>query len=210
MTTPAPLILSFDTSGQWCACALVRGDDVLAQAHDAMARGQAEHLFTLLDRVLAQGGVGWPDVNAIGVGVGPGNFTGIRLSVSAARGLALSLGVPAIGVSGLEAAAFGANGPVLAAVPAPRDHAYVQRCTADANAPELCAVQDIVTDLPVLSFEPDKLPALGAALPQESLAVSIARVALTRFGTDQPRPAPLYLRAADAAPASDPPPVILP
>ncbi len=86
-----------------------------------MARGQAERLIPLLQQVLNDHGAVWNDLDAIGVGVGPGNFTGIRISVSAARGLALGLGKPAIGVSNLEAQAYGLDGPVLRCPDARRD-----------------------------------------------------------------------------------------
>ena len=158
-----------------------------------MARGQAERLMGMLEEMLAGQGRGWGDLDGIGVGIGPGNFTGIRISVAAARGLALGLGRPAIGVSRLEALALGAPRPCLAAVEAPRGQAYVQRF--DGGAVELRA-----------SRPDDALPPLTA---EEEIA-RIARIAASRLGTDQPRPAPLYVRAADAAPASDPPPVLLP
>ena len=93
-----PLILAFDTSAAHCAAALLSGDRVLARVAEAMPRGQAERLMGLLHEVLSGSGHDWRDLDAIGVGIGPGNFTGIRISVSAARGLALGLGVPAYGV----------------------------------------------------------------------------------------------------------------
>ncbi len=82
-----------------------------------MTKGQAERLFPLIGEVMAQAGLAWSDLDAIGVGIGPGNFTGVRISVAAARGLALSLGIPAIGISATEAAACGAPRPCRAVVP---------------------------------------------------------------------------------------------
>ena len=90
-----PLVLGFDTSAAHCAAALLCADRVVAQHAEDMGRGQAERLFPLLEELLAEGGVTWRDLTALGVGTGPGNFTGIRISVAAARGLALSLG-PAV------------------------------------------------------------------------------------------------------------------
>ncbi|MEF9603437.1 tRNA (adenosine(37)-N6)-threonylcarbamoyltransferase complex dimerization subunit type 1 TsaB, partial [Paracoccus sp. PXZ] len=109
--------LGFDTSAAHCAAALLQDDRVLVQRHEDMARGQAERLFPLLEELLAEAGVAWRDLSAIGCGIGPGNFTGIRISVAAARGLALSLGIPAVGVSVTEAAAHGLPRPCRVAVP---------------------------------------------------------------------------------------------
>lgn len=190
--TSSALTLAFDTSGRHCAAALLRGDVVIALHSEEMARGQAERLMPLLEDVLAQSGVTWTDLSRIGVGIGPGNFTGIRISVSAARGLALSLGIPAVGVSTFEATSFGVAQDHIAVVPAPRDQAYVSEAgTAPRLAPEMP-----VSDLPVL------LPP-----PPGVLVENIARVAVTKETTT--RPAPLYIKSADAAPSRDQPPKIL-
>ena len=89
-----PLILGFDTSAAHCAAALLCGEQCLAARHEDMTRGQAERLMPLLEDLLAEAGASWRDLARIGVGIGPGNFTGVRIAVSAARGLALSLKIP--------------------------------------------------------------------------------------------------------------------
>lgn len=194
-----PVILAFDTSAAHCAAALLRGGRIVAAVAEPMAKGQAERLMPLLAEVLAGAGIGWADLDAVAVGIGPGNFTGVRIAVAAARGIALAAGIPAIGVSTLEALALDAPRPVTAVADAKRGAFYAQ------------------------SFGPDGAPALVEALPAGPLvgevagvlpptwplAEAIARIAATRLGTPQPRPAPLYLRPADAAPPRDPPPVIL-
>lgn len=88
-----------------------------------MATGQAERLLRLIEEMLAAADVHWHDLSAIGVGTGPGNFTGIRIGVSAARGLALGLGIPAIGVSGFEALGDGPG--TLVSLPAPRGQVWL-------------------------------------------------------------------------------------
>ena len=70
-----------------------------------MDRGQAERLLPMLEELMAEAGAGWTALDGIGVVTGPGNFTGVRLAVAAARGLALGLGIPAVGVSIFEALA---------------------------------------------------------------------------------------------------------
>ena len=172
-------LLAFDTSGPCCAAALLLPGRVIHRL-EPMEKGQAERLIPLLEELLAEAGLGWPDLKALAVGTGPGNFTGVRISVAAARGLALGLGIPAIGVTRLEALAYGLPRPLRVIEDARRGEVYVQDFTDSG---------------------------LGPALP---LAEAIARIAAARADQPQPRPAPFYLRGADAAPPSDPPPVILP
>jgi tRNA threonylcarbamoyladenosine biosynthesis protein TsaB len=69
---------------------LLSGDRIIASIIEPMAKGQGERLLGLCGDVLAQANVAYDDLTAIAVGIGPGNFTGIRISVSAARGLALA------------------------------------------------------------------------------------------------------------------------
>jgi len=177
-----------------------------------MAKGQAERLMPLIAEVMAAGGAALPDLDAIGVGIGPGNFTGIRISVSAARGLALALDIPAVGVTILEALALDMPRPLLACLDARREHLYLQRFADGADrAPHLVACDDVADwALPGLTIIGDDAAALSARLgaahaPRPpSPAPAIARIAaLRRHEPDLPRPAPLYLRAADAAPARD-------
>ena len=196
--TDDPLILGFDTTGPHCAAALWRGA-LLVHRHEDMTRGQGEALFPLLEQVLAEGGVAWADLDAIGVGVGPGNFTGIRIAVSAARGLALSLGVPAVGVSSLEAQALGQGRPVWSLVDARRGALYAQELPG--GAPAL-----------IDGSEAEGLSPCIGPLEGFQPAPAIAQITAARLaeGGDIPRPAPLYIRAADAAPPRDPAPVILP
>ncbi|MDD9727086.1 tRNA (adenosine(37)-N6)-threonylcarbamoyltransferase complex dimerization subunit type 1 TsaB [Roseovarius sp. SK2] len=216
--TNAPLVLGFDTSGPWLWVLLLSGQDVLSDHHVDMPKGQAEALFPALEDALAKGGAGWSDLDAIGVGIGPGNFTGIRISVAAARGLALSLEIPAIGVSILEAAAYGQDSPVLATRDAPRGQAYVQGFDMDTPlGPDLMAIDEIDTGLmePGLVCVGTAAKAVAAQIGAPAVpatfapASAIARIAATRWREDTPPPAPLYLKPADAAPSRDAPPVIL-
>ncbi len=190
-----PVILAFDTSAAHCAAALLRGDAVLEARAEDMGRGQAERLFPLLEEVLASNGLGWQDLSRLGVGIGPGNFTGIRISVAAARGLALSLGVPAIGVSTFQAISMSEPAPHLPAVPAPRDQFYILPPGAH---PRLATRPEVDTiGLPLrLPPEPARLAA----------AIGICAAA---GAADAPAPAPLYVKPADAAPTREAPPPIL-
>lgn len=192
-----PLILGFDTSAAHCAAALLRGDQIIAQRLELMARGQAERLMILLEEVLAEGGATWGDLTAIGVGVGPGNFTGIRIGVSAARGLALGLDIAAVGVTGFEARAVDG---ALAAIPAPREQVYA---ALPDQAPRLMPASEAAEAArgAGLTFAPEASP--------EGMAAAIARCAALRFGDSPAAPAPLYMRAANAAPSRDVPPALI-
>ncbi|WP_292287401.1 tRNA (adenosine(37)-N6)-threonylcarbamoyltransferase complex dimerization subunit type 1 TsaB [Marivita sp.] len=184
-------LLAFDTSAAHCAAALVSGNRVIATQVDQMSRGQAEHLMPMLDAFLTRHGVTWHDLTRIGVGVGPGNFTGIRISVSAARGVALGLGVPAIGVSALDAI-HRMRPDVTAAVAAPRDMIYVQAPGESARIATAADVPDAV-----FATDPD------------ALIAAIASCAADADAAMSERPKPLYIKAADAAPSRDTAPVIL-
>jgi tRNA threonylcarbamoyladenosine biosynthesis protein TsaB len=190
------LILAFDTTAAHCAAALLSGDDLLAVRVDLMAKGQAEHLMGMLAEVLAEHGRTWSDLTSIGVGTGPGNFTGIRISVAAARGLALGLGIPAIGVNGFDAAGYGLPRPVKVAIRAPRDMAYVQTVSDGAADPAIL--------VPLTEVGQAVWP--GSA---EATLSAIARIAAKLSASPHPRPAPLYIRPPDAAPSRDAAPLLL-
>ena len=212
------MILGFSTSGPYCGVALLSGDDIIAARHEDLARGQAERLMPMIDELLAEAGATYDNLDAIGVGAGPGNFTGIRISISAARGVALGLGIPAVGVSLLEALAFGQDGRVLTSISAGRDQLYLQRFGEGiARGPSLVPFDEVedwaCADLLCIGNREEEISdRIGAKCGPASLypAAAIARIAATRWQDDPPRPAPLYLRPADAAPARDAAPVILP
>ncbi len=199
---PEALILSFDTSAAHCAAALLCGDTVLAARAEEMGRGQAERLMPMLEELLADADRNWSDLTAIGVGTGPGNFTGIRISVAAARGLAMSLGIPAVGVSGFEATAPDHADPHWAVIPAPRGMIYAQHRGVHSGEPTLLpeADRNALND-PVFGLDD---------IPAERHAIHVARIASRRWRDAPTRPAPLYIRPADAAPPREAPPVILP
>jgi tRNA threonylcarbamoyl adenosine modification protein YeaZ len=101
------LILAFDTSTEVATSALVADDEVIGERVS-----RAATLMEDVDALLRQGGVRPDDVEALVVGVGPGSFTGVRIGLAVARGLALALDVPVAGVSTLAALAAGAPGAV--------------------------------------------------------------------------------------------------
>ena len=148
MPPDAPALV-FDTSGPFCAVAVWRGGARLAHAIEAMKTGQSERLFPMVEAALSQAGVALSDLSRIVVATGPGNFTGTRIGVAAARGLALSTGVQAVGVSRLAALGGGVG---TAAVAALKDHAYVQAFAGGSAQPDpaLMPLADLA-DMPNLS-----------------------------------------------------------
>jgi tRNA threonylcarbamoyl adenosine modification protein YeaZ len=171
----------------------------------------------MLEALLDEAGTGWADLDALTTCTGPGNFTGIRLGVAAARGLSMALGIPAIGVSLFEALAEGWSGPVLALADNRRGGASGQvfRDGLPLTPP--------VGALAELGALPPGTVCVGFAAAETAAALglkvggaaplaapeAIARRALARHGTNAGPPVPLYLRPADATPSSEPAPVLL-
>ena len=191
-----PVILAFDTSAAHCAAALLSGDRIIAAHAEDMGRGQAERLVPMLEDVLQGQNLAWSELDAIGVGIGPGNFTGIRISVSLARGLALGLSIPAYGIDGFQARREANKSAVAVTIPGPRGQVYAW---ANGQKPELMDEERALNDFGPFPEEPS---------PSE-LASAIARVAARHWPDPTPSPSPLYLRAPNAAPSRDAPPVLL-
>lgn len=135
-------ILALDTAASYCAAAVYDAgrDVVLAQVSENIGKGHAEVLMDYVSRALAEAGVTIKDIDRVAVNIGPGSFTGVRIGVSAARGFALALGCPAIGVTAFEALADETlarvpGKPVTILLDAHRGEIYGQ--TFDANGAAL-------------------------------------------------------------------------
>jgi tRNA threonylcarbamoyladenosine biosynthesis protein TsaB len=127
------IVLGFDTATQATVAGLRLTDGRTLQARDDPAEhehpGHATRLLDMAVELLAQADLGWDDVQRIAVGVGPGRFTGLRVGIATARGLAQSLGVQLIGVSSLRALALAASErdgdrAILAVIDARRQEAF--------------------------------------------------------------------------------------
>jgi len=120
MRPPIPheaTVLALESSAGLASAAVMRRGEVLAVAEHAAAYGHAAWLLSLAGEALASAGVVRPEIDAVVAGRGPGSFTGIRVALAAAKGLALALGIPGYGLDSLAAlAAFSADGarPVAA------------------------------------------------------------------------------------------------
>ena len=127
------LVLAIDTALGKCAAAVLDTETKALRAEESlvMQRGHAEALMPLIGRVMDKFGGGYDALDRIAVTTGPGSFTGLRVGISAARGLALAAARPAVGVSTLSAYAAPlvnekADSPIIVAIDARHDHVYCQ------------------------------------------------------------------------------------
>ena len=126
-------VLAIDTALEACSAAVLDTEHVAMSVHESLPklRGHAEALMPMIARVMDRAGLDFAALDRIAVTTGPGSFTGLRVGLAAARGLALATGKPAIGLSTLAAYAaplVAADGtlPVVAAIDARHDRVYVQ------------------------------------------------------------------------------------
>jgi tRNA threonylcarbamoyladenosine biosynthesis protein TsaB len=155
------LVLAIDTALEACAAALLDTDAsrLVAQERQMMARGHAEALMPLLSRVMAASGLGFAALDRIAVTTGPGSFTGLRVGLSAARGLALASNRPVVGVTTLSAYAaplVDDNGaaPVLSVIDARHDQVYHQLVSGNGGTllrPAIAPIAEVIAATAALS-----------------------------------------------------------
>ncbi|MGJ5204154.1 tRNA (adenosine(37)-N6)-threonylcarbamoyltransferase complex dimerization subunit type 1 TsaB [Bradyrhizobium sp. HKCCYLR20261] len=148
------LILAIDTALDHCAAGVLNTDsaEMIAQETLPMKRGHAEALMPLLARVMQQSGIGFADLDRIAVTTGPGSFTGLRVGLSAARGIALAAHKPVVGVTTLSAYAApvvteDGVSPVISAIDARHDHVYYQVVSGSGEElvpPQVAAIDDVL------------------------------------------------------------------
>ena len=215
------MVLGLDSAGGACSAALWRDGAIIARRFEVMARGHAEALMPMAEAVMTEAGIDFMALDAIGVTVGPGAFTGVRIGLAAARGLALAAGVPAVGVTTFEALAAAvpeaerAGRVLLVAVDSKRADVYAQLFDAalepmtEPAALSPVALADRLPARPLLTVG-DGVPLLADILagrdvrtgsaPPHPDAGWVATLAAARLEAGRPAetPAPLYLRPPDA------------
>jgi tRNA threonylcarbamoyl adenosine modification protein YeaZ len=216
-------ILAIDTALESCSAAVLdtARPTPLAVEQEPMLRGHAEALMPLIARVMDRAQLEFKEIDRIAVTVGPGSFTGLRVGIAAARGIALASGKPAIGLSTLAAyaaplIASDKTLPVVAAIDARHDHVYLQVFGAGGRTlvpPRISPLREAVR---VAASAGARIIGTGArmmasawptlekppSLVDDRRAPEIEWVArLGAAATDtQTPPKPLYLRAPDAQP----------
>jgi len=213
------MILALDTCLAASSVAILDGDLVRAARSEPMTRGHQERIAVRAHEVAAEAGVKFADLTRIAVTVGPGSFTGLRVGLSFAKGLATALSIPCVGVNTLEALAASANatGLVAGVLDAKMGQVYLQVFDGGKAlmAPDALEVGVAAARLAELwSGGPATLVGSGAPLVAEGLPdatmltlayadpVAVARLAAARPAPSH-SPRPLYLRAPYAvAPAA--------
>ena len=216
-------ILAIDTALEACSAAVLDTEQAATSVHESqpMVRGHAEGLMPLIARVMERAELDFAALDRIAVTTGPGSFTGLRVGIAAARGIALAAGKPVVGLTTLAAyaarlVAADDTLPVVVAIDARHDHVYLQvfgpggrTIVAPRLAPLREALRIAATGAPRLTGTAAAM--LAAAWPAGERAPSLvdARRApdidwVARLGAAAPDtgapPKPRYLRAPDAQP----------
>ncbi len=226
MTRRPERLLALDAAGRACSAALWRDGGIKARRLERMSRGQSERLIPMVQEVMAEGGLDFAALDAVAVTVGPGGFTGVRIGLAAARGLAMAWALPLIGVTCFEAVAAGvdpderAERLLVVVLDAKRSDLYLQVFRPEGDAigePAALAPEAIDAAVPA---GPLLLAGDGVAQSREALAkagrdvklsrapalVDAANVAALAVSRALPtslgaQVRPLYLRPPDVTPA---------
>jgi tRNA threonylcarbamoyladenosine biosynthesis protein TsaB len=217
------LVLAIDCALDACSTAVLDSDAgaVVASQSRIMARGHAEALMPLIARVMDEAAIAFTALDRIAVTVGPGSFTGLRVGIAAARGIALAAGKPAIGLTtlaGLAAPhiAAGDDEPVVAVVDARHEQVYMQvfapggrtlvaprvvplREAARATASRPARIVGSAANLVVRAWPKGEPPPAQVDQRGAPDIAWVARLGAAASKSEGP-PQPLYLRAPDARP----------
>lgn len=207
------LVLCIDTSGPACAAGVYddHADRMISEISEIIGKGHAERLMEMIAAVLNEARLGFGDIDRIAVTVGPGSFTGIRVGVAAARGLALAIDRPAVGVSTLAvlAEAHERKNPeaaVLALIDAKRGEIYAEGFSPAGMSLSQASVMPYEDARHLAANLAAECCGSGAAILEgaETAAMDAIPLALVgrigaRSGLDR-LPKPLYIRGADAKP----------
>lgn len=206
------IILGLDTCLDACSAAVLEDGRLRATASHPMGRGHQEAIAPLVESVMGQAGLRFSGLDRIGVTIGPGSFTGLRVGLAFAKGLGAALSLPVVGVGTLAALAEPLGEDlVFAVIDARRGQVYLQAFARGRSlmAPDVLAVNTAAARIAELSAgRPATLAGSGAALLADLMPgarlipapacdpAAVARLAGVQINPPVPRP--LYLRAPDA------------
>jgi tRNA threonylcarbamoyladenosine biosynthesis protein TsaB len=195
---PLPVTLAIDTAASRLQLALLKADGGTDVSIDEIGTGHAELIFPRIATLLARNGLGYGDLQRMATTTGPGSFTGLRIGLSAARGIALARAIPVIGVPSLLAISLTAPAgkPVAVLLDARRGEAYFEAFAGPGDA------EDAPRLLPLEAAR--AAVAEGASLitsPYPDIA-ALARFAATADPAVFP-PEAAYVRDADAKPQAN-------
>jgi tRNA threonylcarbamoyl adenosine modification protein YeaZ len=212
-------LIAIDTALEACSVGVVVGDRPPVTRSQIVGRGHAESLMGMIELALAEAGLSASDIDRIAVTVGPGSFTGLRIGIAAARGLALVTGAEAVGIGTLavhagEARSIAGPVAVLALLPAGRGKLYGQAFAPDGaeNGPaEVAAPEAFAAGIRAdTRLAGSGVDGLAAIIGDEAARRTVHRrsapdvVSLCRLAVRAPSPTgaprPLYLRPPDAKP----------
>ena len=221
-------ILGFDTATSACSAAVWEDGRIAARRFEPMSRGQSERLMPMVREVLSEAGADFPDLDLLAVTTGPGAFTGLRIGLAAARGMALAGDLACFGVTTLDAVAAGVSeterqkANVLVVLNSKRAEVYAQAFRSDLRP--LSEAQALMpADLAALmangegdadrvlvagdgagqviqALKDKGIEAVLSTAPGVPDAATVAAIAAERWSSDQPAEPlrPLYLRPPDA------------
>ena len=205
------IVLAIDTCLGACSVAVVSDARTVAAASEPMTRGHQERLAPMAREVMARADLDFAALDRIAVTVGPGSFTGLRVGLAFAKGLALALGKPCIGVGTLEAlaATVAEPGPLAVVIDSGRGQVYLQTFEGHRtlSPPRVLSLEEAGSRMAELNS--GVLSGPGAALLADVASGFQIRpvatpdpAAVARLAASAPAapPTPLYLRPPDAKP----------
>ena len=142
------IILAIDTASRSCSVAVMDGEELLAEINDVSGQTHSRHLMTMVDRALSASVGRSGEIDGVAVTQGPGSFTGLRLGISAAKGLAEATGKPLVGVSSLQALAwqvFQAEAIIIPMLDARRKEVYTAQYRRDGQGLKMIGAEQAIS-----------------------------------------------------------------
>ena len=198
------MLLALDTTDGICNVGISSGNAILGFSQVSIYRGTSEIIFPQIEKTLTQAHIDLHELSGFVVCTGPGNYTSLRIAISAVRGMALACGKPSVGINLFELLAPEKR-PALAIVKGPVGKVYVQELSLETfpNRPLLTYVEKVKKrqDLKDFTISGHKAEEIAQAVGGNHLALTnkkkmknLIELGLSRIKEDKKRPAPLYIK----------------